>query len=83
MSVTATTRATIPNEVTAVVGQVESGVGMMYMGTDQGDIWKFNQATYAYALVKNVGGKILSMMLYSGILYVTVAGGKIFTVTTY
>ena len=83
MTVTAIDRADLPNEVTCCVGQVESGVGQMYFGTDQVDIKKFNQATFAITTLKNVGGKVQAMMLYSGILYITVAGGRIVTLTTY
>ena len=82
MTVTKTDLSSLQNEVTAIVNSVESGVGYMYLGTDVGDVWKYNTASKVLTLIKNVGGKILSLTLYSGALYVGVAGGKLVGVTT-
>jgi hypothetical protein len=71
------------NEVTCTVGQVESGVGINYIGTDVGDVLKYNESTKAITTLVNVGGYITSMMLYSGILWVGVKGGRYVAVTTY
>ena len=71
------------NEITCIVGQVESGVGINYMGTDVGDVLKYNEATHVMTTLINVGGAITSMMIYSGILWVGVKGGKFVAVTTY
>ena len=79
------TNLTMPkgNEATCVVGQVESGVGINYIGTDVGDVLKYNEATKAMTTLTNVGGYVTSMMIYSGILWVGVKGGKFVAVTTY
>jgi hypothetical protein len=82
MSYTISNLKSLGNEVTAVVDSVESGVGYMYLGTDVGDVYKYNTSSEALTKLKNVGGKVLSLTLYSSKLYVGVAGGKLISMAT-
>jgi hypothetical protein len=83
MAVTRTDLKVLGNEVTCIVGSVESGVGYFYFGTNKGDIKKYNVATQAITTLLNVEGEVISMTLYSGILYIGISGGKFTQVTTY
>ena len=82
MTITRTDLKVLDAEVTCVVGSVESGVGYMYYGTNTGDVKKYNIATAAITILKNVGDKVISMALYSGTLYIGTASGKLVSLTT-
>ena len=82
MTVTKTDLKTLSNEVTCVVSVVESGVGYLYFGTDKGVVRKYNMASGVITDIRDVGEKVLSLTLYSGTLYIGLAGGKLISLTT-
>ncbi|MFA6509944.1 MAG: hypothetical protein WCV62_05765 [Candidatus Peribacteraceae bacterium] len=82
MTVTKTDLKVLSNEVTCVVSVVESGVGYLYFGTDKGVVRKYNMASGALTDIRDVGEKVLSLTLYSGTLYIGLAGGKLISLTT-
>lgn len=82
MTVTKTDLKVLSNEVSCVVSVVESGVGYLYYGTNKGLVQKYNMATGAITTIRDVAEKVLSLTLYSGTLYIGLAGGKLISLTT-
>lgn len=78
MAYTLTKAKILKGEVTAS----ESDGTYVYFGTDQGDVIRYTIATGVVTTLKNVGGKIVSMSIYSGVLYIGIAGGVLATLTT-
>lgn len=66
------------NEITAS----EQDGTYLYLGTDGGDVIRYTIATGVVTVLKNVGGKIISMNIYAGVLYIGIAGGKLASLTT-
>lgn len=73
---------TLDEEILVTVNVVESGLGVVYLGTNQGNVYRYATAAQTLTKLGNVGGTILSMALYSGFLYIGIAGGgfKSFTI---
>jgi hypothetical protein len=82
MTVTKTDLKVLSNEVTCVVSVVESGVGYLYFGTDKGLVRKYNMQATTITDIRDVGEKVLSLTLYSGTLYIGLAGGRLISLTT-
>lgn len=64
-----------------VVATAQGG-DSIYIGTNKGEILQYDVATKAVTVLATLGGVIESMILYSGLLYVGVAGGKLVSVST-
>lgn len=64
-----------------VVASSQDGT-YLYLGTNKGDVLKYAISGGTVTTLANVGGEIASMSLYSGVLYVGIAGGKLVSVTT-
>lgn len=55
----------------------------VYLGTNKGRIYKHTIASGAFsAPIANLNAAILSMSMYSTVLYVGVEGGKLYSVAT-
>ena len=83
MAVTKTDLKVLGEEVTCIVGSVESGVGYFYFGTNQGAIKKYNVATQAISTLMTLRSIPTSIALYSGILYIGTNKGTFLQLTTY
>jgi len=78
MSYAITNLKVLDGEVTA---SAQDGT-YVYLGTDKGDVIRYAISGGAVTTLTNVNGKIISMSLYSGLLYVGIAGGKLVSVAT-
>lgn len=64
-----------------VVASAQDGT-YVYLGTNKGEVIRYTISGGAVTVLANVSGKIVSMSLYSGVLYVGLADGKLVSVTT-
>ena len=64
-------------EIMAVVADTS---GNLYMGTNQGNIYKYVIASATLTKLANIGGNCIDMSLYGNLLYVGGSGGKLLTV---
>jgi len=78
MSYAITNLKVLDGEVTA---SAQDGT-YVYLGTNKGDVIRYAISGGAVTTLTNVNGKIISMSLYSGLLYVGIAGGKLVSVAT-
>jgi hypothetical protein len=53
----------------------------VYLGTNKGEIIRYTIATQVVSTLTNLGSKIKSMSIYSGVLYCGLADGSLATVT--
>lgn len=70
----------LDDEVTCSVQATEYGTGYVYVGTNDGDIYRYNVLTEVYTRLGNVGATPTSMVMYSGLLYVGLKGSQFVTV---
>ena len=78
MSYAITSLKAFDGEVTA---SAQDGT-YVYLGTNKGDVIRYTISGGTVTTLTNVGGKIVSMSLYSGLLYVGIDGGKLVSVAT-
>ena len=75
--------ARIPNNVTAIATAVVSGAGTYYLGTDVGDVYKYNDVTGVVTKLGNIGGMaITSMTIYGTGLFCGTNKGSVHSMTT-
>lgn len=74
---TVATVKTFDSQVTAS----ETDGTYVYLGTNKGEIIRYTIATAVVSTIANLGSKIKSMSIYSGVLYCGLANGSLATVT--
>ena len=78
---TAGTIATLKMFGEEVMAVTADTLGNLYMGTNQGNIYKYSISGATLTKLCNVGGNVIDMALYGNYLYIGGSGGKLLTVT--
>jgi hypothetical protein len=64
-----------------VLGVISDTLGNLYMGTNQGNVYKYAIASATLTKLCNIGVNVIDLTLYGNYLYLGGSGGKLLTVT--